>query len=89
MHGLIGAALWPLSFTLPQSLRAAGDTRFTMVVSTVSMWTVRVGLGILLASYFGLGIIGVWIATFADWVVRVSFFLPRYFGHKWETMAVE
>ena len=48
MHGIVACVLWPASFTLPQALRAAGDTRFTMVVSTVSMWMLRVGLGILL-----------------------------------------
>ena len=37
MHGFMGMLFWPLSFTLPQALRAAGDTRFTMVVSSVSM----------------------------------------------------
>ena len=53
MHGFMGMLFWPLSFTLPQALRAAGDTRFTMVVSSVSMWTMRVGFGILLGRRLG------------------------------------
>ena len=88
MHGIAAAVLWPASFTLPQALRAAGDTRFTMVVSTVSMWTLRVGLGVLLGRYWGFGVLGIWMAMFADWALRVSFFLPRFLGHKWETMGV-
>lgn len=88
MHGLAAMILWPASFTLPQALRAAGDTRFTMVVSTVSMWTLRVGLGILLGRYWGFGVLGIWMAMFGDWAFRVSFFLPRFLGHKWETMSV-
>lgn len=88
MHGLCAAVLWPLSFTLPQALRAAGDTRFTMIVSTVSMWTMRVGFGILLGRYLGFGVLGIWMAMFADWLLRIFFFLPRFHGHKWETMGI-
>lgn len=88
MHGIAAAVLWPASFTLPQALRAAGDTQFTMVVSTASMWTLRVGLGVLLGRFWGFGVLGIWMAMFADWALRVAFFLPRFLGHKWETMGV-
>ena len=88
MHGFVGMLIWPLSFTLPQALRAAGDTRFTMVVSSVSMWTMRVGFGILLGRVLGFGVVGIWMAMFVDWLLRIAFFLPRFHGHKWETMAL-
>ena len=83
MHGLCGILIWPLAFTLPQALRAAGDTRFTMVASTVSMWTLRVGLGVLLGRYWGFGVLGIWMAMFADWALRAALFVPRFHGHKW------
>nr|WP_326165766.1 MATE family efflux transporter [uncultured Oscillibacter sp.] len=89
MHGFFGMLIWPLSFTLPQALRAAGDTRFTMVVSSVSMWTMRVGFGILLGRYLGFGVVGIWMAMFVDWCLRIALFLPRYLGHRWETMALD
>ena len=88
MHGFVGMLIWPLSFTLPQALRAAGDTRFTMVVSSVSMWTMRVGFGILLGRVLGFGVVGIWMAMFVDWLLRIAFFLPRFHGRKWETMAL-
>ena len=88
LHGFMGMLFWPLSFTLPQALRAAGDTRFTMVVSTVSMWTMRVGFGILLGRHLGFGVLGIWMAMFVDWILRIAFFLPRFLGHKWETMGL-
>ena len=88
LHGLVAVVLWPASFTLPQALRAAGDTRFTLVVSTVSMWTMRVALGVLLGRFWGFGVVGIWMAMFADWVLRVSFFIPRFLGHKWEAMGI-
>ena len=88
MHGIVGIPLWPLAFTLPNALRAAGDTRFTLVASTVSMWTMRVGLGILMGTYWGLGVLGIWIAMLVDWAVRGVFFIPRFMGHKWAIMGI-
>ena len=89
LHGVLGAVFWPLSFTLPQALRAAGDTRYTMVGGTVSMWTLRVGLGILMGRYWGLGVLGVWIAMCIDWLLRITLFVIRFKGHKWETMGIK
>lgn len=89
MHGFFGLLIWPLAFTLPQALRAAGDTTFTMVVSSVSMWTMRVGFGILLGRYLGFGVLGIWMAMFVDWAMRIAFFVPRYCGHRWELKAME
>ena len=89
MHGIMGILIWPLAFTLPQALRAAGDTRFTMVVSSVSMWTMRVGFGILLGRHLGFGVLGIWMAMFVDWAVRILFFLPRFLGHRWEAMGLK
>ena len=40
---IVSLFVWPSSFTLPNILRAAGDARFTMTVSIVSMWAFRVG----------------------------------------------
>ncbi len=88
LHGGIGIFAWPLAFQLPQSLRAAGDTRFTMIVSTATMWTCRVVLGVYLAKYMGLGVLGAWYAMFVDWFVRLGFFIVRYRGHRWELKAL-
>ncbi len=88
MHGVMGTLLWPAAFTLPQALRAAGDTRFTLAVSSISMWTIRVGFGVLLGRYWGFGVLGIWMAMFIDWLVRILFFAPRFHGHKWESMGL-
>ena len=40
---------WPLAFTLPNSLRAAGDAIFTMAVSLGSMFVCRVVLSYVFA----------------------------------------
>jgi putative efflux protein, MATE family len=87
-HGLIGIFIWPLAFQLPQSLRAAGDTRFTMTVSSVSMWLCRVVLGVLFARNLGFGVLGIWYSMYLDWTVRSAFFLYRYRGHRWEMQCL-
>ena len=76
-HNGCAMLFWPLAFTMPNALRAAGDVRVPMAVSIVSMVTVRVGGSYLLGLHFGLGAIGVWIAMVGDWIVRVICFVLR------------
>ena len=81
---------WPMAFTLPNSLRAAGDAVFTMIVSLCSMFACRVALSYFLACSWGLnlGLAGVWLAMVADWVVRSAFFLIRYWRGGWKKIKV-
>ncbi len=83
LHGICGALIWPLSFALPNGLRAGGDARFIMVVSIASMWTFRIGFSYLLGQFFQLGLAGVWIAMIIDWICRSFFFVRRFFSGKW------
>ena len=96
-HGLCGMLIWPLSFTLPNVLRAANDAAFTMIISMISMWTVRVGMsyvfkwtGILgienaLGWPVSFGALGVWFAMILDWIVRSSCFIHRFRRGKWKS----
>lgn len=86
-YGINACIAWPLSFTLPHTLRASNDARYAMIVSVSSMWITRIGLGIIFAKYFNLGMYGVWIAMICDWYVRSIFFVIRYRGNKWEKAA--
>ena len=74
---------WPLSFIPAYGMRAAGDVRFSMTLSTITMWTCRVVIAIVLARVFGLGPIAVWIGMFADWTVRSVCFALRFRSGKW------
>lgn len=75
--------VWPLAFTLPNGMRAAGDVTFSMVVSAGSMWVFRVVLCVVLIRFMGFGVLGVWIAMFADWTDRVVWYGVRFFRGKW------
>ena len=88
IHGISSIFLWPAGFMLNTGMRAAGDSQFAMIISTISMWLCRVGGAYLLVNGFGIGVVGVWIAWIVDWVFRIAFFVPRYLGHKWETKAI-
>jgi Na+-driven multidrug efflux pump len=88
-HGTVGILFWPPAFQLPQALRAAGDTRYTMVVSSVSMWTFRVILGVLFARTLGFGVLGIWYAMYVDWVARGVCFVIRYHGRRWELKGLK
>lgn len=81
---------WPTAFVLPNVLRAAGDTVFTMAVSLVSMFVCRVALSYVFASArgLGLGLMGVWLAMFCDWIVRAAFFLLRFVRGKWKKIEL-
>ena len=79
----IAGLIWPLSFNLPNALRAAGDVKYTMVIGMLSMWIFRVGSSYLLGGMLGYGVYGVWLAMFLDWFVRVICLLIRYRGDKW------
>ena len=77
IHNGCAMLLWPMAFTMPNALRAAGDVKVPMVISVCSMLAVRLGFSYVLGVHFGLGVIGVWIAMVADWVVRIFFFVLR------------
>ena len=70
------------------ALRAAGDARFTMTASMISMWTCRVGLSYVLGTVFGMGVFGVWVAMVADWIVRDLLFTVRFLRGRWQKKRV-
>ena len=80
--------IWPISFTLPNFLRAAGDARFTMTISMISMWSFRVILSYIIGKYFGLGLLGVNISMVIDWCFRSIMFSSRWLKGKWMTKKV-
>lgn len=75
--------IWPLSFTLPNALKGAGDVKYSMVTSVLSMWFGRVIVSYTLIVYFNLGILGVWLGMFVDWYGRGISYLIRYKSGKW------
>ncbi len=82
-HAICACLIWPLSFSIPNTLRAANDVKFCLVLSAISMWAVRIAPSYILADNLGLGVKGVWIAMVMDWCVRAIFFVIHYKREKW------
>jgi putative MATE family efflux protein len=84
IHGIASSLAWPLSFALPNALRAAGDARYCMIVAIVSMFTVRITLSYVLAFTVGLGSLGVWIGMGGDFLVRGTCYTWRWLRGRWQ-----
>lgn len=80
---IIKPIIWDTAFIPAYGLRAAGDVKYTMLCSTVSMWLCRVTLCRILIKYFGSGPMAVWLGMFTDWGIRSILFLWRFRSDKW------
>ena len=82
-HTLGAVVFWPMAFDLPALMRAAGDVKFAMIVSILSMWVCRIGSSYLMAYGFHMGAVSVWIAMVLDWIFRTAVFGGRWLSGKW------
>jgi Na+-driven multidrug efflux pump len=79
---------WTFSFALPNALRAAGDVTYVLIVSVISMWTIRVSAAYLFTFTFGLGPAGVWLAMSVDFFIRGACYYTRWSRGKWQNKKV-
>lgn len=87
-HTLCCVTIWPVSFTLPNTLRASNDVKYTMVTAIISMWIFRIFFSFVLGKWLGWGVFGVWVAMTLDWAVRAVIFLIRYIKGKWQYRTI-
>jgi len=84
MDAIFMPLFWPASFVLFAGMKGAGDVRFTTAVSIISVWLIRVLFAYILGSVFNMGVIGVWLGMFSDWVFRGTFAVFRFRSKKWQ-----
>lgn len=83
--------VWPMSFVMPNILRGAGDAKYTMIISNISMWLFRVLFSYLISSYLlkrfpentGIALYGIWFGMYIDWTFRAVLFGLRFHGRRW------
>lgn len=85
---LVKPVAWPLAFIPAYGMRAAGDVRFSMLISSATMWLCRVVVAIVLIRGFGVGPIGVWIGMFSDWTARSVLYTLRLHSGRWSQKQV-
>lgn len=87
IHNGMAIVLWPVSFVLPNMLRACNDVRYPMVMSIFSMCAFRIGFSYVLGVCMGMGALGVWYAMVLDWIFRSVSFIVRYLHGTWRKTA--
>jgi Na+-driven multidrug efflux pump len=71
------------------ALRGAGDTRVPVLFTWLGFFVIRIPLAYLLTEpRLGLGLLGAWLAMFADLYVRGLFVLWRFAGGRWQRLRV-
>lgn len=83
IHNVFNAIVYPISGPLSNGLRAAGDVKFTMIVSIASTLLGRFVFSIIFAIYLNMGVIGIAFAMCLDWTIRAVIFYCRYRSLKW------
>ena len=80
---IIKPIVWVMAFVPAYGLRAAGDVKFSMLTSCITMWAFRFCLCVYLIRFRGFGPMAVWIGMFTDWTVRGIVFSLRFHSRKW------
>jgi putative MATE family efflux protein len=77
-----------VNFTLGGALRGAGDTRFTLVITIVNWFVVRLPLAVVFAFPLGLGLAGIWLAVLVDYCFRAGILALRFRSGQWAKRAL-
>lgn len=88
LHNIANALVFPFADPLGKGLRAAGDVKFTMVISLVTTLGVRLILSWILGIGLNLGVIGIALAMCMDWLTRAVIFELRFRSGKWKNFQI-
>ena len=88
IHNVFNSIAFPFSGPLGNGLRAAGDVKFTMVVSIASTIGGRLIFSMLFGIVFQMGVIGIACAMCLDWLLRAIIFYVRFKACKWKCFKV-
>jgi putative MATE family efflux protein len=76
------------SIVLEQVLRSAGDTRTAFYISLAGWLVVRMIATYLFVFVFDFGLIGVWMGSTCDWILRCIVLLYVFFRGRWQKIAL-
>ncbi|MGI6643780.1 MAG: MATE family efflux transporter [Bacillota bacterium] len=76
------------NFILAGGLRGAGDTRWTLYITAIGIWGVRLGVANLLAIKMGMGLVGAWVGMALDMCTRALFVALRFRTGHWTKIRI-
>ena len=71
------------NIVLVRNLQAVGDVAFPVTIGICSQWIIGVGIAYLLGIYWGLGLVGIWLAFALDENLRAIIFTIRWKKGYW------
>ena len=83
INNIFNGLAYPFAGPLGNGLRAAGDVRFTMIVSITLTIAARLLFSALFGLWLGWGVLGVAIGMSMDLVFRGAIFLWRLNSRRW------
>ena len=83
INNIFNGLAYPFAGSLGNGLRAAGDVKFTMIVSIALTIAARLFFSALFGLWLGWGVIGVAIGMSIDLVFRGAIFIGRLKSQKW------
>lgn len=88
INNIFNGLAYPFAGSLGNGLRAAGDVKFTMIVSIVLTVAARLFFSALFGMWLGWGVIGVAIGMSIDLVLRGAIFIWRQKSQKWTEFQI-
>ncbi len=88
INNIFNAFAYPFAGSLGNGLRAAGDVRFTMIVSVSLTIVVRLFFSALFGLWLGWGVIGIAIGMSIDLVFRGAIFIWRLYSGRWTKFQI-
>ena len=77
-----------LNMVVRQGLRGVGDTRWTLLITVVSSYGIRLPLAWFLGVYMDLGLPGIWMGLCGEIVIRGCMFAGRFLHGGWAKIKV-
>lgn len=88
INNIFNGLAYPYAGSLGSGLRAAGDVKFTMVISITLTIAARLFFSALFGMWLGWGVIGVALGMSIDLVFRGAIFIWRYKSQKWTQFKI-
>ncbi len=88
IHNLFNAIAYPFADPLGKGLRAAGDVKFTTVISLFTTIGIRLVFSYIFGIGLNMGVIGIAFAMCLDWTIRGIIYWLRLKSNQWKNYQV-